>query len=456
MTTSTLVVIAIAVVVAGSLVVLTGLLHRATATAVDSVESVRLTQEAQIGLLLHERAIDPIVRSDLAGDVLRRLDSAQRFITTADEEQIHGEAETRVTAYLAVARDPARADELVPSQGAAYGALQTLTNMNVVQAQVAGRDAARLNEVGNVLGVTAGLVLAVVGGALLVWLAGRAFEPILELAAMMERFGSGDHDARAPQRGPRELREMCRRFNEMASSIAAQREAQLAFLGGVAHDLRDPLSAVQMSVALLRHDQSVAADEGVRQAVERIGRQVQRMDRMVGDFLDGARIEAGLLELRLELHDARAIVEQAVDLFEGLAHAHALQVRLPVGAVPICCDHLRIEQVISNLVSNAIKYSSPGSTVEVVLDSSPSELELRVHDTGVGISEAELAGLFDPFRRGGLAAAAAPGSGLGLFVVRRIVEAHGGRIEVESAAGEGSTFRVLLPRGDEGCRMAKP
>jgi signal transduction histidine kinase len=236
----------------------------------------------------------------------------------------------------------------------------------------------------------------------------------------------------------------------MASALAAQRQAQMAFLGAVAHDLRNPLSALQLSVAVLRVGDPASSPALVRQTVERIERQLTRMERMLGDFLDIARIEAGQLELRVEEHDAGMLVAEVAELFQATSRDHHVEVRLPAHPVPIHCDHLRIEQVITNLISNAIKYSPTGSPIEVGLVPRTDEIELRVTDHGVGISAEDRAHLFEPFRRLRVSAQGVPGMGLGLYAVHKIVEAHGGRITVESAPGAGSTFRVWLPRSPGG------
>ena len=443
---ATLVVTVLAVLMAGVLIVLTAILDRTTADAVESVESVRLAEEARVALLQCERASDPLVQREFEGALRNKLEQARVFVASGEEEALLDEAKRLVDDYLEVLADPSRSDaELLDEKQAAYAALRQLTDINVTQAKHAQRAASRWSTIADVIGIGAVVLLVLVSGGLLVWLRGRAFEPVLELAATMERFGRGDHDARAVERGPLELRDMCRHFNEMASAIAAQRHAQVAFLGGVAHDLRNPLSALQMSVLVLLADPAVASDSNIRQAIERINRQIKRMDRMVGDFLDGAKIEAGVLELRIDVHDGRTLVREVVELFEGTSAKHPLVVRMPDHPTPILCDHLRIEQVLTNLISNAIKYSPAGGPVEVAVRVGLSELELSVSDRGVGITEADRRALFEPFRRAGLSSEAVPGVGLGLYVVRKIVEAHRGRIEVESAPGEGSTFRVFLP-----------
>ena len=165
---------------------------------------------------------------------------------------------------------------------------------------------------------------------------------------------------------------------------------------------------------------------------------------MIADFLDAAMIEAGNLELRVESCNLADVVRSAAELFEGSASRHELILALPPSPLQASLDPLRIEQVAGNLISNALKYSPQGGKVEVRLEQRADEVVLAVTDHGLGMSPEDQARLFQPFRRG-LSREDIPGVGLGLFVVRRIVEAHRGRIEVESSPGAGSTFRIRLP-----------
>jgi signal transduction histidine kinase len=449
-TLATLIVVvtALALLVTSALVGLTTILHRTTQDSGASVESVRLAEEAEIDLLLHGRATDALVKADIEGGLRRKLLEARRFVTTRDEIGVLAEAQSQVDRYIAASRNPKESiAERTARHEAAYAVLDRLVSINVAQSKAAQQDAARLDRLANIVGIGVGALLMVAIGALVIWLKRRAFEPIFDLAAAMERFGRGDRDVRAAERGPRELREMCSRFNEMASSIEAQRQAQIAFIGGVAHDLRNPLGTLKMTFAVLGSDERPRSEDRLRPMIERIDRQITRMERMLDDFLDVAKIEAGELDLRLDTHDARKIVEQVVPLFERTAQEHSVEVRTPDDVVPVRCDPFRIEQVITNLLSNAIKYSPAGSVVEVALDARAGELELSVTDHGIGISEADRLRLFEPFRRVGRSKEAVAGVGLGLFVVRKVVELHGGRIEVKSALGSGSTFRVFLPNG---------
>lgn len=437
----------LAAIATGALIVLTTILHRTTENAAAATENVRLAAEAQVDLLLHQRASDPLVRRDIEGSLLRRLAAARAFVTTDSELAVLDRSETSVAAYVDASTRSPDSDLEASRHYAAYAALDELVNINVEQAKAARREASRLDDFANVVGLSVSALLVVVAAGLALWLRGRAFEPIFALAGVMQRFGAGERDVRAAERGPAELRDMSRRFNEMASALAERRQAQIAFLGGVAHDLRNPLSVLQLGVAMIDPSGPLPPEDRLRKIIERVRSQITRMERMVGDFLDMAKIEAGELDLRLEVHDARALVHEVATLFDPEVVLSRLHIDVPDQPVWTRCDPLRIEQVLTNLVSNAIKYSPAGTRIDVRVREDAEQVVLRVRDRGFGIAEHEREHVFEPFRRGGRSKDSVPGAGLGLFVVRKIVEAHGGRISVDSELGSGSTFTVSLLLG---------
>jgi signal transduction histidine kinase len=295
------------------------------------------------------------------------------------------------------------------------------------------------------LGSAAVALVLLLSGSLLWWMHKHAFQPVMDLARVMDRFARGEHDARAEERGPAELREMVERFNQMASALAAQRQAQVAFLAGVAHDLRNPLSALSMSVSLIEPNAPLPPEPRIRRTIELVRRQLKKLERMVSDFMDMTKVEAGQLELQFEPHDLRQLARDVVSLFEATEPEQRIELTLPDEPLHIECDALRIEQVMSNLISNALKYSPSARKIEVTLAQQGDEACFSVRDYGIGISEEDQARLFEPFQRAGLSKDTIPGAGLGLYVVQRLVQAHAGRIEVESAPGEGARFTVRLP-----------
>lgn len=438
-----------ALVAALTVIALSTLLHRVSAVVETSTQGVRVAVETEVDLLLHAQANSPIVRRDLAGRIQRRLTEIAAYVGTEHEQAVLTEAKARVNEYLVASRDEGRpAEELTKSWIAAYTTLDELANINVAQGREEAARANRIDYVASVGGFALAILVLGAAAFFIYWIRGPLIRPVLELGRAMNEFGRGDLAVRVRPSGPRELKEMAARFNEMATQIERQREKQRAFLAGVAHDLRNPLNAVILSTEAARRDPTLPSDHRGRRVLDASARQLHKLDRMISDFLDAAAIETGQLELRLQHCDLRDVVRSATELFVGTSSRHELVVSVPSEPVESQVDPLRIEQVISNLISNAIKYSPKGGRVEIWLERLGSESLVAVKDYGLGMSVETQAQVFESFRRG-LATEGIPGAGLGLFIVRRIVEAHQGRIEVESAPGRGSTFRVFLPLSPE-------
>lgn len=432
-------------VVTAALILLTTSLHRSSEDLRSSVAGVRLAQDATIQLLLHDRAGDRAARAAVEAELLRDLADAGQHITSSGERAVLERAVADVDRYLAASRAPDTAPaERARLRGAADRALERLKRENVAQADAAYAEAARWDALADVIGVAASLTMLAILGALAVWIRRSVLRPLYGLAAAMGRFGAGALECRAEERGAAELREMARRFNAMASSLAKQHRGRSAYLAGVAHDLRNPLSALQMSASLIDPDAPLPSEDRVRHVISVVRRQVTRLNRMIGDLLETSSIEAGHLELRVEDGDLSEIAREVARLFEGTSPLHSVQLSAP-GPLPIRCDPHRIEQALNNLVSNAIKYSPRGGEIRIAAFRDGVEAVASVTDRGVGIAKEDIEHLWEPFRRGGIAAEMIPGAGLGLSVSKRIIDAHGGMITVESAPEVGSTFAVRLP-----------
>jgi len=444
---------ALAMLAAGSLIVLTTYLNRSVTELRAGIESVHFVEEAQVDLLIHSRAVDPVVRAEIEQRIRRRIADASLHLTSEHEGEVFARVEQRLNTYLAGGRTKeAPSEPRSDAQGGsdqieqAFVALEELVEVNLTQARETEALAARWDSIGNMLGTSvAAILLAGVSGILL-WIRAIAFRPIFDVATAMRRFGGHYVPAKVREVGPVELREIAQRFNEMAASLRRQHERQMAFLAGVAHDLRNPLSALTMSTAIVSPDKPLPPEARIRSTMALVRRQVERLERMVGDFLDTARIEAGQLELKIEPCDACQLARNVVELFQATSGAHTIHYEGQDEPMVLHLDPARIEQILNNLVSNAIKYSPAGGEVLVRVERQAEHVIISVSDRGLGISPEEQPRLFEPFRRAGSPASGIPGMGLGLFVCRRIAEAHGGRIELESEPGNGSTFRVLLPR----------
>jgi signal transduction histidine kinase len=257
-----------------------------------------------------------------------------------------------------------------------------------------------------------------------------------------------------PPAGPEELRAISDAFNDLADRLARAREAQLQFVSGVAHDLRTPLTALKASAQLMHPSRPLPPEDKLRDKFALVGRQVDRLARMVEDLLDTTRVEAGQLQLQLQAQDLGALVQEAVALHSDVSERHTLQLQLPPAPLLVPMDATRISQVLHNLLSNALKYSPEGGAVQVTVaqeqDAQGAWARVSVQDAGVGIPPEEHASIFEPFRRSRASRESIPGVGLGLSVSRRIAHAHGGTIHLHSRPGEGSTFHLRLPLRPQG------
>ena len=438
----------LAVVAAGILVFLTNRVHHASSHMQDSAESIWITEELEMDLFRHNLEQDDRRKLVLEEDVWQRLNRARNHVSGAEESAMLDEVRDKAVAYILLSRqavNSAPAEARQKALNEAVSATEGLIAINLEQAQAEAQHAETANRLANYLGLGLAAVILISVGAFVRW-SRNVIRPILAVASAMERFSTGDRKVRVPASGPTELRHIAECFNQMSSALEQQRQMQIAFLAGVAHDLRNPLSALRMSTVLFRADRPLPAEERLRHTLGIVTRQVDRLDRMVGDLLDVANIEAGQLDLKVDKHDLRELIQPALDLLESTSASHEFRLTVPQQRLVVECDPMRVEQVLFNLVSNAMKYCPAGGAVEIAVSEEDGQAVLSVTDQGVGISAEDQLRLFEPFQRVGAAASSrTPGMGLGLFVVRRIVEAHGGHLEVRSAPGEGSTFRVFLP-----------
>jgi two-component system sensor histidine kinase KdpD len=225
------------------------------------------------------------------------------------------------------------------------------------------------------------------------------------------------------------------------SAIRAIARLREDLLHAVSHDLRVPLGVITGQAQLLgRRPGDAAFVAGRREAILRSAR---RMHLMIEDLLDGARRSAGRLELALQPLDLAAWLPGVVEAME-LGAERRVEVAVDAGLPPARADPARLERVVCNLVTNALKYSPPGAPVRVAAAARGTSVRLTVTDHGPGLSEEDRRHLFVRFHRGS-AGRDREGIGLGLFSARQLVEAMGGRLEVESRAGGGATFVVALP-----------
>jgi signal transduction histidine kinase len=243
-------------------------------------------------------------------------------------------------------------------------------------------------------------------------------------------------------------------LRDMSEQMALQKRLQRAVqarddtVGVVAHDLRNPVSAVKMlSNALMRSGEAEKLSAEAREQVQLIGDAAQQMDRLIQDLLDITRMETGRLTLSPQPTAAKELLETALQTLRPLVDDAGIELRMDVPAeLPdVNADRERVGQVISNLVGNAIKFTTRGGRITVSATQEDGLLRVAVNDTGSGISPDQLPNIFDRFWQTTQSTIRSRGAGLGLPIARGIVQAHGGRLWAESEFGKGSTFFFTLP-----------
>jgi two-component system CheB/CheR fusion protein len=232
---------------------------------------------------------------------------------------------------------------------------------------------------------------------------------------------------------------------ELESAIRVREEV----LAVVSHDLKSPLNALRLGVRLLqKRAEDEGRDDAERRQLTLLERAVDRMDGLVGDLLDMSRLRAGRLQLTRAAENVPPLVEEALSEATPEARERGVNVRLagPVPDVTVRCDRRRILQVFANLVGNAVKFGGAGGGVTLGAEATEDAVRFTIRDTGPGIPPEDLPHLFEPYwsAEGGRKL----GTGLGLFIVRGIVDAHGGKLGVESVLGAGTTFWFTLPRAE--------
>lgn len=463
-TVALLVLAAVALGVTTALGLSSARLQDSTEAIARDTRSMAIADELGLELLSHDRLSyvllsgpDPRIERDRRERErnLRRLTLEAREHAASEREQMLIAAlDTQIAAYLDARAVPAPAIE-TNARASLERALATLDALRALNE----RDVERLHRAALSVDRAATLAAAAATALLLFGIAAAALtlrrgvlRPLSGLRIAIERYRAGERNAPIPTGGPREIAGIASAFEEMRAELARRRGEQLAALAGIAHDLRNPLSPLKQAVALLRLDQQRLEQEQTHSSGQAprmlaiIDRQIDHLNRMISDLLDATRIEAGHLELSRDDLDVRDSVREAADLHRATSGAHQLHVELPDEPVIVHADALRVQQVVGNLLTNAIKYSPEGGPIEVRVEADPHEARIVVRDRGIGISPEDLRGLFAPFHRRDPARDLAPGAGIGLSVVRRIVEAHDGHVSVESEVGVGSTFVVHLPR----------
>jgi signal transduction histidine kinase len=294
--------------------------------------------------------------------------------------------------------------------------------------------------------IIAGLVMALLALLLAILVSRWISTPIRRMAVAAQAISREEYE-QIRLEGPSEVQDLARALNEMTVRVRSSQQSQQDLVANVSHELKTPLTSIQgFSQAIL--DGTVQHPEGVQQAASVIHAEANRMNQMVLELLDLARLDGGAVEFRRGAVDLGSLMEYILARFQHQAAGSDIDLALKQGdPMTLVGDGERLAQVFSNLVDNAIKHTPTGGRVEVRLAKLGDFAEIFVADTGPGIPESERARIFERFyqldksRPGGRGR----GIGLGLPIAAEIVQAHGGSISVRSKPGQGTIFVVKLP-----------
>ena len=295
------------------------------------------------------------------------------------------------------------------------------------------------------IGGSIAIALALV---LIFFLSRRVTSPIAVLSGAARRLGHGDLSQRVHVRGEGEVASLAQAFNTMATDLENNEQLRRNLIADVAHELRTPLSNIQGYLEAIR-DGVVEPDDTT---IRSLNEEAALLSRLVNELQELSLAEAGELKLVYQAEDIIELIRQAVDPWQPQSKIKgiSLSVNVPDNLPRVNIDWQRINQVIHNLLENAVAHTRKGGNITVAAKKQGDWVEVSVSDTGEGIPAADLSNIFERFYRVDKSRARATGgSGLGLTIAKRLVEVHGGKITVQSQLGKGSRFSFTLPVADK-------
>ncbi|MDX6768094.1 MAG: HAMP domain-containing sensor histidine kinase [Elusimicrobiota bacterium] len=419
----------------------------ATFVAIER-RSLRRAEDEKVRLLMQNvRAMAE--ESQLARDPLMLLDYLA-FLDRDREEvlftraRLGGRWESHRDAIAPPSSEPVRLETAVaPARGdAPEAAAEVVFSRRVLDRRLQQAYRLMARDLGSAAAVV--LLLGILVSVPLGWtLSSR----LVAMERALAEIGAGKLTVRVPDDGSDEVARLARGLNDMSARLRELDELKRTFVASVTHELRSPLGAIESYVkALLRDARGLSEDE--RRQLERVRENAARLAHFVTSLLDMAKIERGKLDFHPRMTDLSRVVEDTVLFLRTRAQedGKTLDFKAESGLPSLPADADLVTQVVTNLVSNAVKFTRAGGRVDVSVRRVPDGLEVSVADNGVGIPPEALSRIFAPFERVRNPLKAG-GAGLGLAISKAIVEMHKGRIGVASEPGRGSRFHFVLPVG---------
>ncbi len=276
----------------------------------------------------------------------------------------------------------------------------------------------------------------------------RVINPFVEMNHAVQCYSRGDFSTRIPVDGKDEAAQLGKSLNEMAEQLRGLEDTRRSFVANVSHELRSPLTSMKGFLEAMQD--GTIAEEDFPQYIDIVLNETRRMVTLVNDLLDLARIESGTIKLNFETFDINELIRRTLLTFEArlIENGMEMDVRFAQEQCAVFADPAQIGQVLRNLIDNAIKYSPKGRALMISTYSMRKTVYVTVRDNGIGIPQEDVPHVFDRFYKVEKAHTPAPqmGSGLGLSIVKRIIEQHGQSITVRSARGRGTQFTFTLER----------
>ncbi len=299
------------------------------------------------------------------------------------------------------------------------------------------------------LGIFGTIILFLLGIVLALVISRKIASPIAVLREATDAAKRGEWDRRIQVTSTDEIGDLTEDFNAMLAELGKVDEMKSRFLASITHDLKSPIGRVRGNIANIQDGLLGPINDGQRELLDMMTKDIDKLSRLIHDILDLQKMKAGAFKLDLREVEIKAFILNTLEQHtqDFIDRDIDLRVKLDIDDVKAEVDPRQLERVLDNLVVNAIKYTSVGGKIFVEADVSGGEIVFSVMDSGVGIPKEHLEHIFDEFYQAGQKVKGVKGTGLGLTIAKQIVEAHGGRIWVESKPQVGTVFAFAIPLG---------